>query len=81
MAFAQVIKLINDRDSDNEKRAGSAKNDMKLSIRGSMLTGHDFKRLLSAGASFRIHGNLHRRSSGSGCNHRILHGLCCPEEV
>ena len=46
VGFAQVIKLINDRDSDNEKRAGSAKNEMKLSIRGSMLTGHDFKRLL-----------------------------------
>ena len=46
VGFAQVIKLINDRDSDNEKRAGSAKHEMKLSIRGSMLTGHDFKRLL-----------------------------------
>ncbi|MBS6398288.1 MAG: tripartite tricarboxylate transporter permease, partial [Clostridiales bacterium] len=46
VGFAQVINLINDRDSDNEKRAGAAKNQMKLSIRGSMLTGHDFKRLL-----------------------------------
>ena len=33
VGFAQVIKLINDRDSDNEKRAGSAKHEMKLSIR------------------------------------------------
>lgn len=51
VGFAQVIKLINDRDSDNEKRAGSAKHEMKLSIRGSMLTGHDFKRLLPPGHS------------------------------
>ena len=46
VGFAQVINLINDRNSDNEKRADAAKNDMKLSIRGSLLTGHDFKRLL-----------------------------------
>ena len=46
VGFAQVIKLINDRNSDSEKKADSAKNEMKLSIRGSMLTKHDFKRLL-----------------------------------
>ena len=46
VGFAQVIKLINDRDSDSEKKADSAKKEMQLSIRGSMLTKHDFKRLL-----------------------------------
>ena len=46
VGFAQVIKLINDRNSDSEKKADSAKKEMKLSIRGSMLTKDDFKRLL-----------------------------------
>lgn len=46
VGFAQVIKLVNDKDSDNEKKAKSANKEMKLSIRGSMLTKHDFKRLL-----------------------------------
>ena len=46
VGFAQVINLINERDSDNEKRAKNADKDTKLSIRGSVLTGHDLKRLL-----------------------------------
>ncbi len=46
VGFAQVIHLINDRDSDNEKRAKDAGKDTKLSIRGSVLTGHDLKRLI-----------------------------------
>lgn len=46
VGFAQVIKLINERDSDAEKKAKNADKDTKLSIRGSMLTGHDMKRLL-----------------------------------
>lgn len=41
VGFSQVIKLVNDRDKDNENQA-----DMKLTIRGSMLTRHDFRRLL-----------------------------------
>ena len=42
VGFAQVINLINDRDKDNK----ASKSDMKLSIRGSLLTKHDFRRLL-----------------------------------
>ncbi len=46
VGFSQVIHLINDRNSIAEQKAKEAQNAMKLSIRGSMLTRHDFKRLL-----------------------------------
>ena len=46
VGFAQVIDLINDRDKDAEKRNNADTKDTKLSIRGSMLNGHDYKRLL-----------------------------------
>ncbi|MDD2973002.1 MAG: tripartite tricarboxylate transporter permease [Lachnospiraceae bacterium] len=42
VGFSQVIKLINDRTKDN----GASNSDMKLTIRGSLLTKHDFRRLL-----------------------------------
>lgn len=45
VGFAQVIKLINEREADAEKRA-SEDSKTKLSIRKSMLTGHDVKRIL-----------------------------------
>lgn len=45
VGFAQVINLINERDADAAKRAKNTDKAMKLSLRGSMLTGHDFKRL------------------------------------
>lgn len=41
VGFSQVIKLVNDRNKEND-----TKTDMKLTIRGSMLTKHDFRRLL-----------------------------------
>ena len=46
VGFAQVIKLINERESDAEKKSKNADKEMKLSIKGSLLTAHDFKRLL-----------------------------------
>lgn len=42
VGFSQVIKLVNDRNLDTS----SKNSDMKLSIKGSLLTKHDFKRLL-----------------------------------
>ena len=42
VGFSQVIKLVNDRKLDTS----SKNSDMKLSIKGSLLTKHDFKRLL-----------------------------------
>ena len=46
VGFAQVIKLINEREADEEKRSSGTYHAVKLSIRGSMLTKHDFKRIL-----------------------------------
>ena len=46
VGFAQVIKLVNERKADEEKRADGKQEKVKLSIRGSMLTAHDFKRIL-----------------------------------
>lgn len=46
VGFSQVIKLINTRDSDSQQRNSAGTKGTKLSIRGSMLTKHDFKRLL-----------------------------------
>ncbi len=46
VGFAQVIKLINERDADEKKRESDDSKKTKLSIRSSMLTGHDFKRIL-----------------------------------
>ena len=45
VGFAQVIDLINDREKDS-KKTDNADKDTKLSIKSSMLTGHDFMRLL-----------------------------------
>ena len=45
VGFAQVIKLINEREADEKKRAGEDSK-TKLSIRDSMLTKHDLKRML-----------------------------------
>ena len=45
VGFAQVIKLINEREADEKKRS-SEDSKQKLSIKDSMLTGHDFKRML-----------------------------------
>lgn len=42
VGFSQVIKLIMERDQGK----GGAATDMKLTIRGSMITKHDFRRLL-----------------------------------
>ncbi len=45
VGFAQVIKLANERLKDQDEREQNAVR-TRLSIKGSMLTGHDFKRLL-----------------------------------
>lgn len=45
VGFAQVIKLVNERKADEEKRH-SEEQKVKLSIRGSLLKGHDFRRIL-----------------------------------
>ena len=45
VGFAQVIKLINEREADEKKRA-SDDSKQKLSIKASMPTGHDLGRML-----------------------------------
>ncbi|MDD3347386.1 tripartite tricarboxylate transporter permease [Oscillibacter sp.] len=45
VGFAQVIKLINERAADEKQRQGEERN-VKLSIKDSMLTKHDFRRIL-----------------------------------
>lgn len=45
VGFAQVIKLINEREADDAKRHNEDSK-AKLSIRSSMPTGHDIKRIL-----------------------------------
>ncbi len=45
VGFAQVIKLINEREADEKKRQ-SQDSKTKLSIKESLLTAHDFKRIL-----------------------------------
>ena len=45
VGFAQVIKLINEREADDAKRHNEDSK-TKLSIRSSMPTGHDIKRIL-----------------------------------
>lgn len=45
VGFAQVIKLINEREADEKKRA-SDDSKQKLSIKESMPTGHDLRRML-----------------------------------
>lgn len=45
VGFAQVIKLVNERKSDEEKRHNEDSK-TKLSIRKSILSGHEFKRIL-----------------------------------
>lgn len=45
VGFAQVIKLVNERKADDEQRH-SEDTHTKLSIRESLLTGHEFKRIL-----------------------------------
>lgn len=47
VGFAQVIRLINDRADDEAKRAKNIEGQMKLSIKGSLLSFVDFKRLLA----------------------------------
>lgn len=46
VGFSQVIRLINDRESDDKRRKEQSENKMKLSIRGSLLTKEDIKRLI-----------------------------------
>nr|WP_325213877.1 tripartite tricarboxylate transporter permease [uncultured Oscillibacter sp.] len=45
VGFAQVIKLINEREADEKNRAGDDSK-QKRSIKDSMPTGHDLKRML-----------------------------------
>ena len=45
VGFAQVIKLINEREADEKKRS-SDDSRQKLSIKKSMPTGHDLRRML-----------------------------------
>ncbi len=46
VGFAQVIKLINEREADEKKRASEDSRQTKLSIRGSILSFHEFRRIL-----------------------------------
>lgn len=66
VGFAQVIKLINEREADEEKRANGTYHAVKLSIRGSMLTKHDFKRILPPTLRSSILGTFVGVLPGSG---------------
>lgn len=66
VGFAQVIKLVNERKADEEKRANGTYKAVKLSIRGSMLTGHDFKRLLPPAIRSALLGTFVGVLPGSG---------------
>ena len=46
VGFAQVIKLINEREADEKKRASEDSKQTRLSIRGSILSFHEFRRIL-----------------------------------
>ncbi|MBP3508893.1 tripartite tricarboxylate transporter permease [Oscillibacter sp.] len=46
VGFAQVIKLINEREADEKKREREEAKQTKLSIRGSMLSLHEMRRIL-----------------------------------
>lgn len=65
VGFAQVIKLINERDADEKKRQNKEQK-MKLSIRKSMLTRHDFKRILPPAIRSGIMGTFVGVLPGSG---------------
>lgn len=65
VGFAQVIKLINEREADDAKR-GSQERAVKLSIKDSMLTMHDLKRLLPAALRSGILGTFIGVLPGSG---------------
>lgn len=80
VGFAQVIKLVNERKADEEKRHNEEQK-VKLSIRGSLLKGHDFRRILPPHPPFRCAGYLCGRSARLRCHHRLHGGLCHAEEV
>ncbi len=80
VGFAQVIKLINEREADDAKRHNEDSK-TKLSIRSSMPTGHDIKRILPPILRFRRNGHLRGRSARLRCDHRFHGGLRHAEEV
>ena len=66
VGFAQVIKLINERKTDEEKRKNGDYKAIKLSIRGAMPTKHDIKRLLPPAIRSSILGTFVGVLPGSG---------------
>lgn len=62
VGFSQVIKLVNDRKSDN----GAKDSDIKLTIKGSLLTRHDFRRLLPPAIRSGIFGTFVGVLPGAG---------------
>ena len=74
VGFAQVIKLINEREADEKKRAGEDSK-TKLSIRDSMLTKHDLKRMLPPTIRSGVMGTFVGVLPGSGTGAVLLGGL------
>lgn len=65
VGFAQVIKLINERESDDQQRKNGERN-VKLSIRKSMLNRHDYRRLLPPALRSAVMGTFIGVLPGSG---------------
>lgn len=65
VGFAQVIKLINEREADEIKRS-SDDSKQKLSIKESMPNGHDFKRMLPPAIRSGVMGTFVGVLPGSG---------------
>jgi putative tricarboxylic transport membrane protein len=65
VGFAQVIKLINEREEDEKRRQGKERN-VKLSLKESMLTKHDFKRILPPALRSGVLGTFVGVLPGSG---------------
>ena len=73
VGFAQVIKLVNERKSDEEKRQNEDSH-RKLSIRESMLSGHELKRILPPIIRSGISGTFIGVLPGSGATTGAMMG-------
>jgi len=75
VGFAQVIKLINERDTDAQKRAEEeSAQHTKLSIRDSMLSLHEIKRILPPIVRSGISGTFIGVLPGSGATTGAMMG-------
>lgn len=66
VGFAQVIKLVNERKADEEKRKSGSQEKVKLSIRGSMPSKNEVKRLIPPAVRSGLLGTFVGVLPGSG---------------